>query len=682
MADESRLLPKVRPLQKLQSGKHTAIGKDLEGFFSNKEQLRWFVFLMRGYTERFETAQALCMRILGHKRVCYLVDFDVIRNYLEMKSLSNVDTFTVDFLFLDSKTSFAIPIGAFEELLRYLAGLSKKSFRLNRVIADCDREEAVRLIGDALDIRNSKELKVEELSEEIGYSLGKSVLVLTRLLGLLTNPRFEGVKSQHDETCYEAWLNAVEKSRRREDPKPRSDVDRRDAMNLAVASRNLFPRKALKPGAWKDEHVCYLLVSQTRAVLQLIIDAEGKEEIESVTQYFDVDMIVLRGIYPAVHPQDAMVVELLGGADNPTVALSRIQSRALDFRQLADHLQNQYVLALTGPPEELKELYVEAFGSFILQERKQIQEEIKKISEGLLAVEDELRLVEETRATVESEDQAQRRQVGAPPQVEDELRAKSLHFSRLLGEIVEVLEVIPGAEYSIQVSDPQADVPFARFEIGAVPCASRGIEPFLWGELYPWRETNLRAETYEYFAFRWSIVCLEEDLINSFVSAWEIADEATDVAQAVPLVRVDNGHEYWKQGLIVHTSVGDYGMPLEVAACGGSWEWLKLRKLGPLVKEAAGQIKAPDGSTSVPNIMRLRVNTACADVIYDVRVVPDMRRRQLTVLSHYNISKQIADLYKKTGLLFCNQPKLAEVLDECLKGFRQYMKANTARGTE
>jgi len=681
MADESRLLPKVRPLQKLQGSNHNEIEKDLEGFFSNNEQLRWFVFLMRGYTERFETAQALCMRILGHKRVCYLVDFDVIRNYLEMKSLANVDTFTVDFLFLDSKTSFAIPIGAFEELLRYLSGLSKKSFRLNIALTDCNREEAIRLIGDALDIKDSKELKVEELSEEIAYSLGKSILVLTRLLGLLTNPRFEGVKSQYDETCYEAWLNAVEKSRRTADPKPRSDVDRRDAMNLAVASRNLFPRKALKSGAWKDEHVCYLLVSQTRAVLQLIPDTEG-EEIENVTNYFDVDIIVLRGIYPAVHPQDAMVVELLGGADNPTVALTRIQSRALDFRQLADHLQNQYVFAMTAPPEELKELYVEAFGSFILQERKQIQEEIKKISEGLLTVENELRLVEETRATIESEDQAQLRQVGVDPHSEDELRVKSLHFSRLLGEIIEALEVTPGAEYGLQVSNPQADVPFARFEIGPVPHASGGIETFLWGELYPWRETNLRAETYEYFALRWSIVCLEEDMIHSFVNAWEIVDEATDVAQPVPLVRIDNGHEYWKQGLIVQTSAGDYGMLLEIAACGGSWEWLSLRKLGPLVKEAAGQNKAPDGRNTVPNIMCLRVNTACADVIYDVRVAPDMRRRHLTVLSHYNISGQIADLYKKTGLLFCNQPKLAEVLDKCLKGFRQYMKANTARGTE
>lgn len=679
MTDDFRSLEKIRPLDEFPNPNSLGVGRDLEGFFNNKEQLRWFVFLMRGYTERFETAQALCMRLLGHTRVCYLVDFDVMRNYLEMKSLDNVDTFSVDFLFLDSKTSFAIPIGAFEELLKYLAAFSKREVQLRKATSDCGREDAARAIGEALNIKGVRELKSDELREEIIDNLGRSILILSRLLGLLTNPRFEGVKSEYDESCYDAWLNAVQLSGRRMDPKPRSDVDRRDAMNLAVASRNLFPRNALMATKWKNEGVCYLLVSQTRAVLQLVQDAEGTEEIEGITCYFDVDMIVLRNVYPAVHPRDAMVVELLGGADNPTVALTRIQSRALDFRQLADHLQNQYVLAVTAPPEKL---YVDAFGSFILQERRQIQEEIAKISKDLLAVENELCLVEETRAIAESEEQAKHRQEGAVAQAEDELRAKSLHFSRLLGEISEAIEATPGIDYFLEVNKPQAEVPFARFAIRPVSGGARAIEPFLWGEFYPWQESSGEPRAYEYFAVRWPIVCLEEDLISSLGNAWEVVITPGDMSRAVSLIPIDDRHRYWRRGVIVRTSAGDYGMSIEEAACGGSWEWLKLRKLGPLVKKAAGMVGNPDGCMSVPSVVELRVNTMYADVIYDVRVPLDMRRRYLTVLSHYNISKQIAELYKNTGLLFCNAPNLCEVLDKCLRDFRQCTEVEAERGGE
>jgi len=56
----------------------------------------------------------------------------------------------------------------------------------------------------------------------------------------LTNPRFLGVQGEYLDEHFTAWqflLESQERKRRHPD-KPRDDVDRRDAMNLALASRN------------------------------------------------------------------------------------------------------------------------------------------------------------------------------------------------------------------------------------------------------------------------------------------------------------------------------------------------------------------------------------------------------------------------------------------------------------
>ena len=666
MPNESNSVPAVRPLREFVSPGTRELGEKLEGLFENKERLRLFVFLMRGYARRFETAQSLCMRLLGYKRVCYLVDFDVIRNYLEVKSLDTIDTFTVDFIFLDSASSFAIPVGAFEELLRYLASFSKSAVHLDKaIIEECDRIRATQMIADALGVGYGK--TGDELIEEICVALDRSILALTRLLGLLTNPRFEGVKSQCSEECFHAWLDAIQKSRRARDPKPRSEVDRRDALNLAVASRNLIPKLTLINGKPQEESVCYLLVSQTRAVLQLVDDVRATEEIEDVRRFFDVDILVLRNVYPAVHPQDAMVVELLGGATNPTAALTRIQSRTLAFSQLANHLQNQYVWAVTTP----ERLYVDAFGAVVIQERREIQEELDKISRDMLAVQNELRLVEEARATNESEAQARQRQLGLELQPEDELRAKSLHFSRLLGEVAQALGTTPGADYCTQVQGPTETVPFGRFDIRPVTDVSCDIEPVVWGELYPGRRSNGDRETYEYFAVHWPITCLEEDLIRSLQNAWLLGCDDIDSGKLPSLIPIDDNHEYWKEGLVVSTSLGDYGMSLVTAACQGTWEWLELRRLGRLISLANPKIKSVGGRKVVPSILRLRINTLFADVLYDVRVAADMRRRFLTVISKHNITKQLVELYENTGSFLCDPTKLSEGLDTCLGVFLQ-----------
>ena len=668
MAEHSNSRSIVKPVKEVATLEYRLFGKDLEGLFQNKEQLRWLIYLMQEYEDRLKPAQSLCMWVIGYDRICFLVDFDVIRNFLEMKSLNNVETCVVDFLFLNSKVGFAIPVGAFEELLDYLTSLTKTSYQLERLGEDHNREEVIRLISRAIGITHSDELTTSELLEEIGNCLEESILQLNRLLELLTNPRFEGVKTQYDKECFNAWLKVISVCERGRwfKHKPRDLVDRRDAANLAIASMSLPYATRLPRDTSKSGEVCYILVSQTAAVFDMIQESKKEEEFEAITSFFGIEMFVLQRMHPAVHPYDAMVVELLGGVDHPADTLKRLKARISNVRQTGDNLLDEYLRQAGGEP---KKIYMEAFGPYIEEQRRQITEDLKRISEEGLDSRSRMCLIEERRATVESEEQARRRQSGVPVQHEDEIRAKTLQFMRLLGEIAEALEVTSGAGYRAEISMPEGPAPFAKVRVQPDTDTFCAAESLITGEFYAFVRKNGSLGPWQYFSMRWPITCLEEQLIAGLCKVWCLTATPHRSTRNAQLISVDANHEYWKQGLIISTPVRDLGMSLQEASDDGKWEWLKLSKLGPLVKERLGTIKAPEGRELTPAILQLRLNTSLGDIIYDVTSVADTGKRYLTILSHFNLGRQIAQLYWNTGPLFCIPSKLADVLNECLKDF-------------
>jgi hypothetical protein len=666
MADDAGP-PILKPRHIDLQDKAPALGKDLEGLLNSKEQLRMLVFVIRDYARRFEIAQALCMRLVGHEGLCYLIDFDVIRNYLEIPSLEKMDGFVIDFLFMDSKAVFAIPAGAFEELLGYLASFARTKKSLASFNNTCGQEEAIRAIADTLSAEDVSQLSRGELVNEIESGLERGIVVMNRLLDLLTNPRFKGVMGEYDNGCYKAWLHAIEKSRRY-GAKPRSKRDKRDAMNLAIASKELDLGDISQRATTGEQRTCYLLISQTRAVLSLIEYDEEHGGLKLIRDYFTADIIILRQNYPAIHPRDAMVLELLGGIKSPTNALIRIQKRAVDFAQLANHLQNQYIWAVQSPPQEL---YVQAFESLIMEERRGIREELRRISHDMLIMRPELRSLHKALGTATSEEAARERQLGNGTEEQPNLSIQARYdtFSNLFGHVVAAIDETIGLEYSVKLSRPDAPFSFSQLSIHSVVGDRCELESMIWGELYLCESPKGLTEQHQYFSIRWPIMCLEDKLIVALQNCLQVTHELNWTGESVPLEPVDEEHKYWTEGVVVSTPVGSYGMSLESAVGKGDWAMLDLSRLGSQVEHAVGEIRAPQKRRLLPSITQLRVNTRFGDIIYDVRVPEGMRERYLTVLSHCNIATQITDLYERTGMYFCNPCKLSEVLNNVLVRF-------------
>jgi len=658
----------VMPVPQVFSPSERDVEETLDAFLSNRDQLLCLVFLMREYVRQLEAVESLCIRVLN-KQVCYLFDFDVIQNYLEMGSVERLETFPVKYLFTESKIPFAIPIGAFEELLSYLSSLSRTSGELCRLDQACSGEQAVRLIAASLDVPNQDELTHDRRTEEIAERLDASILELTRLLEVLQNPRFQGVRTSYDERCCIAWLKVIKACKRPHWKRgmPRSKVDRRDAKNLAVASRRVGSSAERNAGTSSGEEAYNLLISQTNVVFDLLRHAEDKEELRGLSAYFNVNPLLLSDIHPAIHPWDAKRADQLGALNKPVdTTLAHLKAWISNFRATTEHLLNQLIWNTEIGP---KEAYKEAVGPFVLQHRKELAFHLQKMKQDVLDPSSEIHRIEEDRATGESEEQARRRQIGERDKPEDELRIRALQFKRLLGQIAGTLDGTIGVEYESEILGGEANSPFARVRIGIRGEKNGHARPVITGELYRHRDYASAFGSFQYFSMRWPITCLEEKLIEGLTRIWRAYDTSDRNVPSTRLVELGDDPKCWRQGLIVRTTGGDLYTPLEAASRDGKWDSLRLRRLGVLVEEAGMKFDAPDGRRLAPTIIQLRVNTLFGDIVYDVKSAPTERSRYLTVLSHYNLGSQLAQLYFVTGSMFCMPAKLADVLSNVLQDF-------------
>lgn len=665
------IVPKVFPKDAFDRHK-PSIDQDIESFLEDKGKLELLHYMTRNYANIFDTAKNACERLVRHSSVCYLIDFDVLRNYLEMGSLAKLDSYAVEFIFLDSSVPYAIPAGAFHELQQYLAFLTKRRRRIDPVAqfepitSDYNQLQALRAVASLFSEEDVQELSIEDCGRVLSEEVEGYIVQLHRLISVLTSPRFKGVKVDYLYEHYKGWLSllATKERFRRHHSKSREKVDRHDALNLAVSSVSLRPSEAWEALERTSPPEYFELVSQTGAVLHLMSQAEDEAIFAEVADLnFNLNLLSMKYQMPVLHPRDAMYLELLGGIKDTVRARATAQVFERQFRDLQRHLGGRHFAEIANEPADL---YAKAFGPFILAERNKTKELLGSTIHGLLENE-QFSNIEHVRAQSEAIEVARRRIAGGAESESDRLRGKSVLFANLLSQVTKALGAVPGGNYAVCETPPTRERPLLQFQINHEASGDHIGTP-LTGEVYGvFDEAGVFHP--RYFSVRWNMVTLDEIILDALSQAWEISSDGGASAVWPRLTEIDANSHYWSRGIIAHTSFGDYGMPLETLLAPDRWNVLSYSKLGEIVARDCQKRNIRDGTTLIPDVEQIRVNTSFADILFDVVGGPDARGTFMTLISHADISDQIVRLYCDTNEYVGTQEQLRDVLDRYLHTF-------------
>lgn len=241
---------------------HADVVKRIDQLLDDPSAREMLAYVTREYTFQLEHTIQDCKALLTPPNVTFLLDFDVLHTYIERRTPSSSDTVCVDFLLTTCDQSYALPIGAFQELVDWLGRSAHKDFELALLSASAERLSPEHL--RQLLLESSPDGAPEtSLLEDLTRRLEAQAVQYERLRSFLSSPRFQGVVLGHQGDDVRAIARFLGETRP-PTPYPHSRRDHRDALNLAVL---LNAVRRTRDAATTGQHVTgYLLVTRTRAV--------------------------------------------------------------------------------------------------------------------------------------------------------------------------------------------------------------------------------------------------------------------------------------------------------------------------------------------------------------------------------------------------------------------------------
>jgi hypothetical protein len=326
-----------------------------ENFLSNPQLFR---FLMEETSERaavFTHAERICDDLSFRKgKVIVLVDFDIVRPYIEAQS--NRDYYLEILHFFEySDFFYGLPGGAFDELLDYLSGDQRGEQRGDHrfgVFGTLIREAITRtnfrptsdFLEQLIDIVKSEDNRTQHEKEA---SLDDVISILDRLVSLLTSPRFTRMYSYSDKILENDIFEMMRDYRnpnnhRERSSKPANRLEKSnkiDAKNIAIvfgslqgenqSDPNNTPRRAYDNTSGES----LILLTTTSSVLKI------SKELRRYTRGF---------FHVAVRPDHLFVPSLLGAAKDANAAgtkafglKQRYQDSSDQLRQLINDLRSE-----------------------------------------------------------------------------------------------------------------------------------------------------------------------------------------------------------------------------------------------------------------------------------------------------------------------------------------------------
>ena len=652
---------------------------------TNPEQHKLLLWIGRRYEDLLRKVIKNYFALEYFEDVVCLLDFDVIRDFLERQRSAEFERFAIDSFFFNSRQPYAIPYGAFLELVNYLRSRSNLAHKLPDIQRESlNREDAIRAIGKSLRVLKSPKRHSNEVLVDVIEQLDKEIIALQRLLYILDDDeRFLGVIADYDKNDSDAVFNILSQiTRGRGRDAYRDQRDGRDAFNIAIAikrSRNARLERKLDVSAAPQG---YILISLTKPVINLpwlLSLYEHGDLLEELCFIMNVDPDepameeILAECYNVMDPMQILTLEELGFFDNRSGAFFEASANLENIRKINASLEKWKALEKSVT---LAELRTEAMKTRLETEEKLIRDSLSNLRNGISSnMNPNIIRLEERRAAMVSNEYAQLKQTGSTPSALMIMEQKSTELLRLLDEIyVSFTEknLFDHFEYECCLSERYPFEEISSFEIIQKP--SFYERPHMTGDIFYAQDNGTRRPSH--YVLRWRVYCDEEaffEALSSIIRSSDQSSEALNV-EATCFTRIASSDEpFWEEGVLVYTEHGIWGLPLEPFLQNGRWKDLHLNKLGPIIINLA----SPDSESTLEErlarygIKQYRVNTPIGDFLFDVYPPKEGKTfRYFSIISHCDMSSHISYLHKQTRINFVYSPKLAQTIAEVTSNFQ------------
>ncbi len=609
----------------------------LQDLLQDQAAVRRLLDMSNRRVKEYEDAKNF-FRHVPNRPLRILLDFDVIWSYTGIDRSKRNSGINLRWFFVDPLgLPYAIPRGAFEELLERLAGLLK-SARLPDIEGLSATEVIAKVLG--VDLVNLSS-EGPDLDREIDDRFTNHTRGIHRLISIFRNPRCEqAIICNYDQELLTDALTAIRHQRR--DGKRRSNRDERDATNLAVV---------LRSNRNEEDFVYSLLLSSTKAVIRASRDLIA---------------LMKHGHWVAVTPQQLRLPVQFGVEPRRRKAsMSDANTLARQFRKLAETFGDRL--------DEADGVNRRHRGA--LSQMEQSIQNIAETNERLKAQERRLERVEMERAAFVSFDTAglispQRRRISSG------FDFKYANYLKLLDAFVSTLEGFEVPSYSREEIHVPESLGYREYQIGLAEHPHPPLDVitiriykdksgnFFWTGQWPISEDS-----------RQLIGCLCELDVSGLLRIWEVAEGEV----SSPEFPLDGASPLWHQGVVISWTDAACGLPFSWLHTKGRWAALSPGRLSALLSEVLVDYRGKEttGSTTSPSfeaiseldtscLEEIRINTPNFDLVFDLVPPGDMPRCRLTVLSHQPIGNVVACLYDWLGQRFVLRAPLTQVINHTL----------------
>ncbi len=622
---------------------------------------RYFAALSDHYSSLMSEMERDANLLKYFGKVVYLIDADVLRNIVEVSYKDDLLRRETQKLFENPNFHYALPLGAFQELVEWLRGYVPDGLSLwdtdipGSISGNLTGTGAVKSLAKAfgISIEGSTSL---DLMEKVIATLEHEGLDIERLIELLTKPNCFGVVGDFDEGDVAALNLIIEElprgSARTERRSPqrqtqekalRTKKDHRDAVNLAIAFKSCRIRENRGTGAAKNIAPTHVLVTQTHLLLDLVRRANerGDDSVQKLSSLLNLPgPQVVDGMYPVLSPRRAFIVEEFRREHSfENHALRELKGLKRDYEDLGGALRD--AAHAVGTKKE-----AQAISGAIRRKLEHL-----KI---IYAQDPFYRRLEQSRATEMSIQYLREKlKPGSVTAVETaatlELAAES--FFRILRRSYALLEEKAVTTYSAKRELDDS----CTFEAITV-LSDRPTELLLEGEVYRRRSDSAEA-AYQGYSFRWPTSCTERQFFAAIDSIVRLTDQRRPSRKAIQLQCMMSFDDVREGGLLIFTNVGVYGSPF-----GKLPENLALKDISlELLRVGIASVFGENHEEVV--LQAVRVCTQFGDFQLDLDS-NEFGGREVFVISHYNIGRQIVHLCESTCLFTVLPVKLDTLLQK------------------
>ena len=595
----------------------------------------------------------------------YLIDADVVRNLVEDRYKDARLRREAMRLFEDPRFSYAIPVGAFLELIEWLRGYmsSRMVWREDyRLSVNLDKPDALNELARVFDIA-TEACDEQAVIDRIFSSIRMLMPMAERLVEFFSRPNFKGIVADYDLDDVADLHDILGKIPRPADESlySRARKDFRDAANLALICKRLRVRSR-HPA---EPPPSYILITQTRAILELLESVRGLSDssLEILSRLFESPGPIVEGLYPVLSPRRAFIVEDVRkrydlGQD--TLA-GLLRSRRV-YDDVGSLLREHSRESLPNSSRAESPLPVQLSSCLAhLIDVYHGEDSFYRELEKERAIEASLRYFERKHRVATDSGIKERIRLE-----KTNLESETRSFFSVLNKLTTLLNRVSVTSYELERNLDES----GNFEEISIHSLNPS-DLVLQGERYIDMSTGARG--FVAYSVRWQTSCTEHQFFHAIDNIIRFPRDVRGDSR-LSVTAVADESELPSEGLIIFSNVGVFWTGL-----GNIARLLTTRKFSisdfVRVIESARKSKGSSIEVDEIEIKALRVMTGFGDFQLDV-LADDDGAREVFVISHFNIGEQISFLCEATSLYGIMPQTLNDALQRITNTFPRFSKTN------